>query len=525
MLAIGGFYGTLQGFDKAGVDLYRYLPDPLYRYYLGLTVHGVTLGWMFAIFFIIAFLNLVTIHGLRRPLHSPGLAKATFTLALVGSILALIPTFTNEASVLWTFYAPLQAHPAFYIGLTLIVVVTWIAGINAYLTWRSWKKEHPKERTPLMTFAAMTTWAMWGLASVGVASSMLFQLIPWSMGITAQVNPILNRSLFWFTGHPVVYFWLLPAYISWYTMLPAQVGGRLFSESLARLVFLAFIPLSVPTGFHHMFPDPGVSHSVKLLHSILTFAVVFPSLVTAFTVVASVEVGARRNGGRGRFRWLLALPWLSNPAVTGQLLGMVLFATGGITGIINGSYGMNLVVHNTLWIPGHLHTQVAGAVTLTWMAVSFWLIPLLTGRSLWSVKLSTVQVWTWFFGMAIMARGMHWMGMAGVPRRVHLTYAPYAVFDEWQTAGWLVGTGGLILFLSGALFFYIIGMTIWASRTPATVEVPEAKPLHPVPSMPLTLDRITPWVVVTIVLIGIAWIPSLYDMATTHPYVQGWRLW
>ena len=197
-----------------------------------------------------------------------------------------------------------------------------------------------------------------------------------------------------------------------------------------------------------------------------------------------MEVGARRNGSRGRFRWLLALPWLSNPAVTGQLLGMVLFATGGITGIINGSYGMDLVVHNTLWIPGHLHTQVAGAVTLTWMAVSFWLIPFLTGRSLWSVKLSTVQVWTWFFGMAIMARGMHWMGMAGVPRRVHLTYAPYAVFDEWQTAGWLVGTGGLILVLSGALFFYIIGMTIWASRTPATFEVPEAKPLPSVPSMP-----------------------------------------
>ena len=120
-----------------------------------------------------------------------------------------------------------------------------------------------------MTFAAMTTWAMWGLASVGVASSMLFQLIPWSMGITAQVNPILNRSLFWFTGHPVVYFWSAPC-TSRGTRCsrPKSVGG--FSESLARLVFLAFIPLSVPTGFHHMFPDPGVFHSVKLLHSILT---------------------------------------------------------------------------------------------------------------------------------------------------------------------------------------------------------------------------------------------------------------
>lgn len=525
MLAIGGIYGTLQGLDKMGVDLYRFLPDPLYRYYLGLTVHGVTLGWLFTTYFIIAFLDLVTVHGLRRPLASRGLATATFVLAVAGGVIALIPTFTNEASVLWTFYAPLQAHPAFYVGLTLVVVATWTAGINSYLTWRRWKKEHQGERTPLMTFAALTTWAMWALASVGVAVAMLFQLIPWSAGMIDRVNPLLTRSLFWFTGHPVVYFWLLPAYISWYTMLPAQVGGRLFSESLARLVFLSFIPLSVPTGFHHMFPDPGVSHSVKLLHAILTFAVVFPSLVTAFTVVASVEVGARRNGGRGLFGWLLALPWLSNPAVAGQLLGMVLFATGGITGIINASYGMNLVIHNTLWIPGHLHTQVAGAVALTWMAVSFWLVPLLSGRALWRPKLAVWQVWLWFFGMAIMARGMHWMGIAGVPRRVHLTYAPYAVFEEWRMAGWLVGGGSLLMLVSGALFLLIMLMTAVASKAPAEVEVPEAKPLHPVDRMPRVLDRVTPWVVVTLVLIAIAWVPSLYEIATTHPYVAGWRLW
>jgi len=525
MLAVGGLYGALQGLDKMGVDLYRYLPDPLYRYYLGLTVHGVTLGWLFTTYFIIAFLNLATVHGLRRPLQSRRLAAATFVLAVGGGILALVPTFTNESSVLWTFYAPLQAHPAFYTGLTLVVVATWTAGLNTYLTWRGWKKEHPGERTPLMAFASLTTWAMWALASAGVAAAMLFQLIPWSAGLIPQVNPLLTRSLFWFTGHPVVYFWLLPAYVSWYTMLPAQVGGRLFSESLARLVFLSFIPLAVPTGFHHMFPDPGVTHSVKLLHAVLTFAVVFPSLVTAFTVVASIEVGARRRGGKGLFRWLLALPWLRDPSVAGQLLGMLLFATGGITGLINASYGMNLVIHNTLWVPGHLHTQVAGAVALTWMAASFWLVPLLTGRALWKPKLAVWQVWLWFFGMAVMARGMHWMGLAGVPRRVHLTYAPYAVFDEWRMAGWLVGSGSLLMLVSGALFFLIIGMTVWASKEPARVEVPEAKPLHPVDRMPRVLDRLTPWVAVTLVLIAIAWLPSLYRIATTHPYVSGWRLW
>jgi len=81
------------------------------------------------------------------------------------------------------------------------------------------------------------------------------------------------------------------------------------------------------------------------------------------------------------------------------------------------------------------------------------------------------------------------------------------------------------MLVSGALFFLIIGMTVWASKEPARVEVPEAKPLHPVDRMPRVLDRLTPWVAVTLVLIAIAWLPSLYRIATTHPYVSGWRLW
>lgn len=524
MLAVGGLYGTLQAFDKMGVNLYPYLPWPLNSYYLGLTAHGLTLAWFYTTYFILAFLTFVTVHGLRRPMASRRLAGITFALAIVGPLLTLVPTFTNDATVLWTFYAPLRAHVGFYAGLTLLVVATWLAGLNTYLTWRAWKREHPGERTPLMTFAALVTWTMWFIASLGAAAAMLFQLIPWSAGWIGRVNPLLTRSLFWFTGHPVVYFWLLPAYISWYTMLPAQVGGRLFSESLARLVFLLFIPFSVPTGFHHMFPDPGVSHNVKLVHSILTFVVVFPSLITAFTVLASVEEGARRRGGTGRFRWLLALPWFTNPSVAGQLLGMLIFATGGITGLINASYNMNLVVHNTLWVPGHLHTQVAGAVTLTIFAVTYWLIPFLTGRALWGVRWATFQVWSWFFGLALMARGMHWLGIAGAPRRVFLSFAPYANFDEWRIAGWFVGAGGLIMFISGAVYLWVMVKTLRSAER-ARVEVPEAKPLHEVRRMPLLLDRLTPWVALTVCLSALAWLPSLYEIATTHPYVQGWRLW
>ena len=528
MLSVGGIYGTLQSFDKMGLDLYDYLPPGLRGlYYLGLTVHGVTLALLFTTYFIIPFLNLAVIHGLRRPLASRALARLSLWLGIAGFVMTLIPIFLNQATVLWTFYAPLRAHPLFYGGLALVVVATWTTALNAYLTWRAWKREHPGERTPLMAFASLATWAMWVLASLGIAVAALVYLLPWSLGIRENVNPLLTRALYWFTGHPLVYFWLLPTYVAWYTMLPAQVGGRLFSESLARLVFLLFIPLAVPTGFHHMYTDPGVHENTKIIHAVLTFAVIFPSLITAFTVVASVEDGARRSGGKGLLAWLLALPWLTNPSAAGQLLAMLVFATGGITGLINATFTMNLVVHNTLWVPGHLHTQVAGAVTLTFMAISYWFVPLLTGRALWGRRLAVLQVWLWFFGMLIMARGMHWMGIAGVPRRTYLSQAPYANFTEWNLAGMLVGWGGFIITVSGLLFFVVMIMTAFASKAkaPAAADVPESKPLHHVERMPLLLDRISPWVLVSAVLIAIAWLPSLYTIATTQPLVPGWNLW
>jgi heme/copper-type cytochrome/quinol oxidase subunit 1 len=68
------------------------------------------------------------------------------------------------------------------------------------------------------------------------------------------VDRQLARSFFWFTGHRLVYFWLLPAHISWHAMLPKQAGGRLFSHPLACLSFWLFLALSVPLGFHHSTP-------------------------------------------------------------------------------------------------------------------------------------------------------------------------------------------------------------------------------------------------------------------------------
>lgn len=107
--------------------------------------------------------------------------------------------------------------------------------------------------------------------------------------------------------------------------------------------------------------DPGIHEGRKLVQAFLTFAVVFPSLLTFFNVVASLESGAR---ARGWVTWFGKLPW-GHPSLAAQLLAMLMCCAGGIGGLINAFYNVNLVLHNTTYVVGHFHTTVGTAVTLT----------------------------------------------------------------------------------------------------------------------------------------------------------------
>lgn len=117
----------------------------------------------------------------------------------------------------------------------------------------------------------------------------------------------------------------------------------------------------MPTGLHHQYTDPGIHEGFKAVHLVLTFIIFYPSLITAFSVMAALEDGGRKAGGKGLFGWIFALPW-NNPAVVAQLLAMIVFTLGGATGLVNASMTVNLVVHNTAFIPGHFHMMVGTAM-------------------------------------------------------------------------------------------------------------------------------------------------------------------
>jgi len=323
--------GLFQAMNYGGHDVFPALQPVIKSYYHGLSIHGVLNVLVWTTFFICGFLQFITARSLGAPLAVRALGWPVFWLMTGGLILAAIPLVLNEATVLFTFYPPLQAHWAFYVGLTLVVVGTWLVMVNLAMSVGVWKRGHPGQRTPLPAFMSLVTFVMWTVASLGITAEMLFMMIPWSLGLIPGTNPLMARTLFWFTGHPIVYFWLLPAYVSWYTIIPKQAGGRLFSDPMARASFLLFLLLSTPVGFHHQFTDPGIGEGWKFFHAILTFGVFFPSLLTFFNVVSSLESGARARGGKGYFAWFLKLPW-GNPSLAAQVFAMLLFCFGGIGG-------------------------------------------------------------------------------------------------------------------------------------------------------------------------------------------------
>src|SRR5260370_39860762 len=107
-------------------------------------------------------------------------------------------------------------------------------------------------------------------------------VLPRAFGWSGLVDAALGRPLFSVTVHAIVYFWLMPAYIAFYTLLPQAAGGRLYIDTMGRLTFIVLLAFSLPVGLHHLLADPEHGSGFKFLQSFLTSLVQLPTLVTVF---------------------------------------------------------------------------------------------------------------------------------------------------------------------------------------------------------------------------------------------------
>jgi cytochrome c oxidase subunit 1 len=219
------------------------------------------------------------------------------------------------------------------------------------------------------------------------------------------------------------------------------------------------------------------------------YAAVLASMLHGLTVPGAMEVAQRQKGyTKGLFEWLRKAPW-GNPTFAGVFISIIGFGfLGGITGVMMGTEQLNLIIHNTIYVPGHFHATVVVGTTLTFMALTYYLIPVLFKREMIAPKLALWQIYLFGFSMYFFCLVMMGAGTLGVSRRHwDMAFEGAAMAYEWPGAAYLmmglVGIGGLAAIFGGIAFVYVtVGSLLWGRKlddgklSAVTTPVPRAAP-------------------------------------------------
>jgi cytochrome c oxidase subunit I len=424
-------------------------------YYASVTLHGTSMAYVVTTFFVMGFGYAVTATSLGRPVRGVTAAWICFIVCLAGTLMAVAAVLSGNASVLYTFYPPLLGSGWYYSWATLLIGGSMIWVVLMIVNMMAWKRDNPGKPVPLAMFAITATALLWAWSASGVEVEMFGVLLPRVFGLTVQMDAGLARTLFSVTLHSIVYFWLMPAYIAFYTLVPQAAGGRLYSDTMGRVSFIMFVIFATPVGIHHLFADPEIGTGFKFIQSFLTFLVALPTLLTVFSLCASLEIAGRHRGGQGLLGWIPALPW-DEPMILAVGLSLVMLAFGGGGGLINMSYDMNSMIHNTAWIPAHFHLIFGGAVVIMYFAIAYEMWPRMTGKPLRSKRLALWQLWLWFAGMLVTTIPWHIAGLMGQPRRVATFDYGDPLLAPMVPLVVLSVIGAFILLLSAVIFITVL---------------------------------------------------------------------
>ena len=482
------------------------LPAPLddsAAYYASVTLHGTAMAYVVTTFFVMGFGYAVAAASLDRPLRGAVAAWIGFFICLAGTLMAVVAILEGQASVLYTFYPPLLASGWYYGGAFLLIGGSMIWVVLMIVNIGAWKRDNPARPVPLAMFAITATALLWAWTAAGVLVELAGILLPRAFGWSDLIDAALGRTLFSVTLHAIVYFWLMPAYIAFYTLAPQAAGGRLYSDTMGRLTFIMFLVFSLPVGMHHLFGDPEFGSGFKFLQSSLTFLVALPTLLTVFSICASLEIAGRVRGGRGLLGWIPALPW-DEPMILAVGLSLVMLGLGGFGGLINMSYAMNSMIYNTSWVTAHFHLIFGGAVIIMYFAIAYDMWPRMTGKPLASRRLARWQLWLWFWGMLIVAIPWHVAGLMGQPRRVSSFDYTDPLIAPMGPLVVVSVIGGLIV-LSSAVLLIVILIRSHFGESVGREPLRFALAVNPPARVPSSLNGFALWNSILLVLMIVAY--------------------
>jgi cytochrome c oxidase subunit 1 len=258
--------------------------------------------------------------------------------------------------------------------------------------------------------------------------------------------------------------------VAWYGIIALAFRSGPVNQKFTRFAFILYLVISLPVLGHHFLVDPTLGTGVKFVGgTLMGFLLGIPSLMHGLAVMGGVEASQRRLGSTGLFGWLKRLDWgnYGTAALAGSLL---IFAVGGWSGTVETTLPLNLVNHNTMGVPAHLHSTVTGGMTVAFMGFAYYLLPLITRRALWGGRLATIQIYGYCAGLAVMIAGQTWAGIIGVPRRTQSASYGDGLPGGWDTSMNFAGVGVALAAVAGGLFIVIMVMTLVAGKR---TEVPE----------------------------------------------------
>lgn len=441
-------------------------------FYLVLTAHGLDMLIFWIIFFEIAVLYFCASTLLRCRIATPRIAWLGFALMVIGSITTNVAVFRGGSSVMMTSYVPMMAEPAFYLGLILFAVGALIGCFVFFGTLVIAKNEKTYQGSvPLVTFGAVTA-AIIAVFTIVTGAIILIPTFLMSVGIVKEVDPLIYRMIWWAFGHSSQQI-NVAAHISiWYLIAAVCFGAKPMSERVSRGAFLLYIVFLQLASAHHLLADPGVGVEWKVVNtSYFMYFAVLASMIHGLTIPGAIEVAQREKGfTKGMFEWLRKAPW-GNPVFSGMFISLVGFGfLGGISGVMMGTEQLNIIIHNTIYVPGHFHATVVIGTTLAFMALTYFLIPVLFKREMINPGLAKWQPYLFGLSMYFFTLVMMGAGTLGVPRRhwdMAMGGSPFAY--EFPGAAYLmmglVGIAGVAAIIGGAIYIYItVGSLLWGRK-------------------------------------------------------------
>jgi cytochrome c oxidase subunit I len=467
-LLVGGVFGLLVALTRwQAVHLL-----PADWFYLVLTGHGINVLLFWIIFFEMAVLYFASALLLNSRLATPWLGWLGFVLMVVGAITVNVAVMQGDSSVMFTSYVPMKAQPHFYLGMILFAVGA-LCGCGVFFGTLVVARD---ERTyqgsiPLVTFGALTA-AIIAVFTIVSGAIILIPTLLWSVGIVSYIDPLVYKLVWWGLGHSSQQINVSAHVAIWYAIAALLLGAKPLSEKVSRTAFLFYILFLQLASAHHLLAEPGLSSEWKIFNtSYAMYLAVLGSMIHGMTVPGSIEAAQRRRGyTRGAFEWLRKAPW-SNPAFAGMFLSLVMFGfLGGISGVVLGTEQINLLMHNTLYVPGHFHGTVVAGTTLAFMAITYLLVPLIFRRELIMPAVARWQPYVFGIGVAGISLFMMGAGTLGVSRRhwdIAFTDAPVS-FAYPAGAHLMLGLNGVFAIMAavgGAMYIaVVVGSILFGKR-------------------------------------------------------------